>query len=303
MAYIPTFATEITDIVRNKSVNVELLNAFPDPVNNVITLITNTEYVITNSINFGINQIKIPDSGQITIRSVNSTANTITSELTGGLPFIFGSIARLDITNTVIISSTGDAECFDITAGTGLVPAVTLATMRVQGFSAIGTLDGASVFAENIGWLLNSGPLTLNNCAIAQVAEQSWGFHTGDHLVITGSLTAGFFNTLIGTPEAGASVFNISPTLTTNGMHIVNSFFIPFLGGDWFDPAGLDQTSALVRTFNNFNVPDSNFLPSTAYSDKIMRASDGTTMFGSDRNIMTDGADLEIFLNPYAGVI
>lgn len=254
-----TFSTVETDIARNNTVYAESSNAFPDPVSGVINLIDNTEYIITQSISLDA-FLNIPESGQITIRAINSTANTLT------IKGITGSIGRLDIILVAIISIDGLEDFLDISAGEGLVPVVTIDTCRIQGFASLGTLTGGNLFSENVGWLLNKGPLTLNNCAISQMAEQNWGFHTGDHIVITGTLTAGFFNTWIATPASGDSVFNISSSLTTLGISVINGFFVPFAGGDWFDPAGLDQTDTSVTALNNMNVINSNWIGSPGFT-------------------------------------
>lgn len=263
-----TFSTTITDVTRNNTVYVETLAGFPDPVANVITLVDDTHYILSKPINCELNQLKIPDGGSIQITTTNAVANSLQTELTGSTPFIFGTAARLEVKTLNILSNNSGGKCFEITGSPGTV---IFNDGTVQRFDEVGTFNGVNFFSENIGWVLNEAGLTFTECLILNIAEQAFGGHTGDHYTINTSLTNGFFDRILATPGSGDSVFNIDSGLTTNGINITDGAFNTGSGGDWFDPAGLDQTDIRIRSLNNLNVLDSYYISevSTTYTALI----------------------------------
>jgi len=267
MGNIDHFSTVERNLDDFDIVYVNSLNIFRDRTGNVINLENGKHYIYTKTVNHGEFQLKVPDNGSVQFSSLNILANTIETELTGTTPLFIGNIARVDIRDVNIVSLTGGGRCFDLSAGTGVVPILFFLQNRVQNFGALGTLDGINFASENVGWILNKDGFILNNMAIIQMAEQNFAFQGGDHLRINGSINDAFFDTLAANPASGDSVFNIDSGISiTTGIQIRNSNFNTSGGGDWFDPAGLDQTDIHVKSFNNVNVADSNTLASAGFT-------------------------------------
>jgi len=247
MSYIPNFATEVTNIARNKTVYVETINAFPDPVAGVITLEANTTYTFTNSVNTGTIEFIIPDDGNITLNTTNTVANNLISEITGSQVLFTGNIGRLAIQGLDLVSSSG-GQCFDLTAGAPIaVPNLFMTELRIVGFDVIGTIDGIGFFIENIAFIDNDDGITLNNVAAITTQELNFQTQGGDFITMTGTNFFALFGSIFGFPGSGNSVYNISSSVTsTLGIQMLGGFFFGVAGGTWFDAAGLDQTSPLV---------------------------------------------------------
>lgn len=281
-----TFGTVEKDVGRNNVIYVESLNGFPAPVNDVITLETGKEYIRTRPINFGINQIKIPDGGIVTISALNPTSNILLTELTGTTPLFFGNVGRFQIRDTLIISLSEAGAVFNIFADSDS-SFVVLENTATVGFNTIGTIDGVNLLSENAGWVGNKGGLTLNNIKIANVAEQQFAEeplavtkklitdllglsfvfnHEGDHYVITGTMERGFFQTILGSPSTGDAVFNIDSNAVIDSFNVSNGALNDSNGGTWFKVGGLDQTDPEILAFNNNNVTDSNWVGSTGFT-------------------------------------
>ena len=79
MTYDPTFSNRPEDVGRFKTVYVDSLQSFPASVSDVITLLDNVTYILTEPINFGTNQLSVPSGGTADIRSVNPRINTLTN--------------------------------------------------------------------------------------------------------------------------------------------------------------------------------------------------------------------------------
>lgn len=258
MSYAPTFSTEISDITRNNTVYVEMLNAFADPVAGKISLVNNAQYTITQSIDFDTDGLLLPDSSQITLTTINPTANIISSSLTGTDPFLSGSTARLALIEVTIISDTGAGVFHDIAAGVGIVPFVGIVNSRIQNFASIGTVDGGSFAGENVGYLLNDAGITFNDAIVVTMAEIAFFFQSGDHMTFTGTLVTGSFDKTLANPSTGDAVFNFDPGLDiTNKVTIRDSFFSTAAGGTLFAAGSLDQTDPKIVCFNNGNELDS----------------------------------------------
>lgn len=301
MGHKATFGTEARDISRNSTIYVESLNGFPDPVSDVITLVTGTHYILTKPINCGINQLKVPDDGVIQISASNPPINSLQTELTGVTPFIIGAITELNIFSVDIISLNSVATCFNLSAGAGS-PVFDLEDVTVEDFSSIGTLDGISFFSQHVDWVSNVAGLTLNNVPSANVTVQDFSTQTGDHYIITGTMTNGFFSRVSANPGAADSVFNIDSGVTTSGINIIDSQFDTAGGGSWFDAGGLDQTTPAITTLNNLNVIDSNTVGSISFTgNSTQTVLADTSTFVKVAGTYVDG-DLERFTS-LSGVI
>ena len=77
------------------------------------------------------------------------------------------------------------------------------------------------------------------------------------------------FGSIVSTPASGDSLFNIdASTNIILNMQFRNGQFNSALGGDWFDPAGKDQTDPKINVVQSYNVPSSHNITkvSTTYS-------------------------------------
>jgi len=270
MSYIPNFATEETNIARNKTVYVESLNVFPDPVSGKITLEADTTYTFTNSVNTGTIEFIIPDDSNITLNTTNTVANNLITEITGSQVLFSGKVARLAIQGLDLVSSFG-GQCFDLSAGIpAVVPNLFMTELRIVGFDDLGTIDGIGFFIENIAFIDNDDGITLNNVSAITTQELNFQNQTGDFFTLTGTLGFALFGSIFGFPSTGDSVYNISSSISTVlGIQMLGGFFVPFAGGDWFDPAGLDETSPLVNLRQIRLVPDSKIVGSFGFDNSV----------------------------------
>jgi hypothetical protein len=207
MTFYPTFSTRSRDAGRYRTLYVEGLNAFPDPVANVITLEANTTYIFSQAIDFGLNQIQIPTNGDVTLETTNPVSNTIATDLPASTPLFIGQIGRFALLG-LDVTSTNGCDLFDVTGGVGVLTNVFYENNRFLGFGSLGTIDGASVLAENSGYFNNGGGLTINNAPIIQMAEQNFVLQTGDHLIFTGTSAAVTLSDMVGSPSTGDQLFN-----------------------------------------------------------------------------------------------
>jgi len=314
VSFNPTFSTSVSDINRNRTVYAENLNAFPSPVSGVITLEDGVEYIRTQPINFGSNQIKTPTGGRVQLGALNSPSNIMLTELTGNTPLFIGDVNRLQIMNTILLSLNLGGNLFDISANT-INSVVVVNNSAFAGFNSLGILDGGNFDAENMGWLGFAKGLTLNDVNIVNIAEQQFNQvepttleaiieilgasfdpeNDGDHFIITGSLNKGIFNRIFASPITGSAVFNIDSAATIGSINITDSIFDPINGGDWFDPAGLDQTDPKVISLNNTNVIDSNWIGSLGFKENTTV----TTISTQDVYVDIDGTIVEVDLERF----
>ncbi len=281
MAYIPLRATEITDISRNGTVNVESINIFDDiRVGNVVTFIEDATYVWTKPVNTEELEFITTDVN-ITFTTTNPVSNTWTTEIASDKTLLSGAMGRIAI-DGLDVTSTNGGKFLDYTAGTGVIPILFMTGNRILGFDAIGDLDGVAFAAENTGYISNGAGWTMNDMTIISLAEQNFVLQTGDHVTLTGTLGSGFLNTILATPGSGDAVFNIDSSLTiTNEMLLSHSILVTSGGGTWFDSAGLDQFDVGMVAFHNINIPD---------SDRLVSKSADYTILKTDGTIKTTGS-------------
>lgn len=295
MSYHPTFSTRLGDIDRNNTVYAESLTAFPLPAASVIEMEDLTHYTLTKPVNGETNQLKISDNGTIQISTTNAVANVLSTDLTGTTPFFFGNITRLEIGNTNILSNNSAGHCFDLS--NNITPGfVFLDQASIQRFDSIGTIEGSSLSAENIGFVLNDAGITLNDMLFIVFRETSFAAQTGDHIILTGTLIGAIFDSNIATPSTGDALFNIDSGLAiTNKILIHNNLFSNAAGGTLFDPAGLDQTDPKVIAFNNGNEVDSNWIGSLGFEDNATV----TTISSIDTYVDISGTMTDVELERY----
>lgn len=265
MAYIPLNATEETDIPRNRTVNVESLNAFPAPVANIVRIddsVTAGEdvtYITTKPLDWGTLRLEIPDFGRVTFKSSNPTSNTWTYRGTGTEPFLFGEMARVSVESLLLQSANGGA-LFDFSTGF-----LALEKTNIQGFDTLGTLDGMSFQAENTSLLNNGNGLSASNMILMNMAEIELSGQTDDDITINGCLI-GLFTGIVGFPGPGLSIFNIESLGPFDSLTIVHGKKPIFFPGTWFNAAGIDQTDPRVDVFINQGVADSQSIASTGFT-------------------------------------
>jgi hypothetical protein len=270
MGHKPTYSTDVQDITRNNVVQVEDLNAFPESVAGIITLLTSTTYVLTKAIDFGILQLKIPDDGIVILKAENDFMNVMQSRLTGTTPFLIGSISRLEMRDISVVSLSGEGAGFDLTAGATQLtpPTFSLNRSTFTGFKKIGTMDGLTFLSENTGLINAELGITLKNMIVIKFEESILGITKGNQIILEGTLFGANFSGLVSTPSAGFSMFEISPSLfIISAMAIDLSIFISALGGTVFASPGLDQTDPKIRTFSNTGITDSFFKGSTGFTN------------------------------------
>ena len=257
MAYIPSFATEITNINRNDVVYAESVNAFPNPVAGVITTVDNATYIATKPITFNTDvRFEIPDAGTTSFQSVSSGINIFTSNLSGTIPFMSGDIARLNINDASFFSGTGTGKMFDLTSDSTPLFAFNHRNSLIRGFSSIGAFNGGNYFSENVAWILCGEGLTLTDMAIVTMAEQGFIQQTGDHITLDGTLVAANFDRVQAAPSSGDAIFNITATITDK-ITINDTLISNAAEGTLFAAGSKDQTHPQVIAFNNGNELDS----------------------------------------------
>ncbi len=262
-----TFSTTITDVGRNNTLYVESLNSFVDPVSDVITLQDFNHYIFTKPINTGTNQLEISDNGTVQFSTTNAVVNFLNTELTGTTPLFFGNIRRLIFANFNIISTVSGGHCFDLSKDvvTGFV---SLDQANIVGFDSIGTIEGSSLSAENMGLAFNGAGLTLKDMDFVVFREALFSGQTGDHIILTGTLIGAIFDSNIAEPASGDALFNIDSGITiTEKILIHNNLFDDASGGTLFDSGGLDQTDPKVIAFNNGNALDSYWVGSLGFKE------------------------------------
>jgi len=312
MSYRPTFATEMSNVDTNKTVYVESLNAFPDPIAGGITLEADTTYIWSKPVNTGTNEFVIPDDGNITLTTTNTVANNWVTEITTGQTLLSGNIGRMFHQGLDTVSLNG-GRCYDFSPGpgVGVIPNLFLSEIRIVGFDKIADMDGIALIAENNAYILNGAGFTLNDMSFLTLDEQNFVLQTGDHITMTGNLTGfAFIRTIVGTPSTGDAVLNLDSALNiTNFLQVSLSGFIDTGGGTFFDPAGLDGTDPKVRVLATERVLDSYWIGSTGFTGGTTETvlSDTSTFVKiagayvnrySERFIFSDGVGTYIGLGP-----
>jgi hypothetical protein len=246
-----TFSTTISDLDNNNVVYVESLNAFPAPVDNVITLL-NKKYEVTKPIDSGIYQIKIPTNGDVQIVSNFEPENNWTTALTGNTPLFIGDLARLQIQDIDFISSTGTSNLFNIVAVTAARAVVVHQRSFVDNFASLGTIDGATSINTNVVYSDCGAGIILNDSGAALGAGIVWDVvnfinQTGDHITVTGSADFVSFNVIGGAPSTGDQILNLDSATVTGTTNIGAILFDDSNGGT----TGLIKTYTSAQTLDN----------------------------------------------------
>lgn len=253
MSNIPLGATILSDIADFQEIKVSNINAFltVPPINNRLQLLANVAYDWTRPINLeGFDGFDIPTNGNFVWTTRNTNVNNLTFNGTGSL--FEGATGRFANLGVDTISTNGGV-CYDLTAGAGVFPLVFLKEMRVQGFTTVGILNGVSLGAENVGYVLNANGWEISDAAILQIAEQNWILHANDHYSLSGNIGSAFINTIVANPASGKAIFNIDSGITTDTIQITGGLMQTSGGGTMFAAGGIDQTDprVWVDTFAN----------------------------------------------------
>lgn len=263
MAYIPSFATEVSDIPRNNRVYVESVNAFPDPVDGVITPITNTNYIFTKSFSFGSNQIQIPTAGQVEFRGTSELLEPILSDVANGTPLFIGDLQRFVIREVDFLNTTGTGKFVDFKAIISPSPTALFRTFFVIGFDDLGTFDGIFVISNNVVFVNATKGLRIINPdskrAAVLINDMQFSNQQGTFLSIEDEMRFLSVDNIVGEPTTGDSLLFIDPDIVLlspdavaggGSATIINCAFTGVNGGNFLAPGSLDETDPRF-TFNN----------------------------------------------------
>lgn len=276
MTFRPRFGTDLTDIPRNKIVNVENVNAFPNRVGDVVTLENDTKYNFTKQVDLGDIEFVIPDNGNIEITSDNIIANTLSTDISSGTTLFTGDVARLIIRN-IDITFTSDGDLFNIQPTTSPLPLIQLQNGRFTGAGgSLGSITDALVLVREsalINW--SSGFVFDSNGIIdiigVAVIECNFVNVSGTQIVIEGAHSFVTIQNCLSRPTSGGAFLNLSSTLTkmqvTSDSIFVQNNTINIDGGGTFLEAGsLDSTEPGVSFVNNINTTESNIIASAFFT-------------------------------------
>lgn len=263
MAYLPLRATEETDILRNRVINVESLNAFPEPVNNIITLRNQTTYILTKPIDLGINQLEIPSAGSVSIVSSNAFVNNITTDITGNTPLIIGGPQRLRAVEINFTSTTGTSVFIDTDTTPSAVPSSVLVRRSfITNFASIGKIKGAVSLCDNVIFVNNAAGIILEDNGLIQGTGIVWNTvsfinQSGTHITATGTSDFLAFNEIIGAPSTGDQIYDLSGLTVTGTAEIGLTLFNDANGGTTGLIQTIDTDTTLENIFNEIEVDTS----------------------------------------------
>lgn len=255
MGHQERFSADSSDIARNKTIYVESLNSFPDPVGNVITLENETIYIFSKPINTGVLQFRIPDSGEVVFNTTNTLINDLTTELDSGTPLFIGDFVRLVIQDVNITNTTGDAVFIDSERILSPGSVVILQRMFIINFASIGTIDGSVSICDNVVFVSCGAGITLTDSGTALGTGIAWDAvnfinQSGDHITVTGTTNIISFDRIAGFPSTGDQLFNIDAVTVTGTLNIDQITFTNINGG----------TLGLQKTFTTDTVMDNKFV-------------------------------------------
>jgi len=270
MAKRNTFSTVATDVARNKIIYVETLNAFPDPVSEVITLPDNCPaYIWTRELNTKDIKVVIPDTAtaDVSFVALNGVANSWTTEITTGETLLSSDAGRRLSFDSLEVTSTNGGEFINIASSTGTRPLLAQSQQLISGFDKIGTINGMLVFSENIGYVNNADGLVYIDLSSVTLSEIIFALQFGNHITLQGDLDSGSFSNVEANPSTGDAVFDIDSGMTiTNKITIRDCPIYRGSGGTMFAVGSLDQTDPKVICFNNGNELDSYWVGSTGFT-------------------------------------
>jgi len=270
------FSNTLRDFARNGLAYAETTNAFPAPSGGIIELADNTEYIVSQLINFGTNKLKIPDNGQVVIRAANRLTSNIQTELTGLTPFIIGDVNRLLIED-IVIDSVNDAMFLDVETVTTPFGIVTLQRSRIQNFGSLGKITTTAfqtiamgLLNNDDGMIGNDDGFTLTDNTIISMEGTNFAAQGGDHITLKGDIgTARFFN-IAAAPSAGDAFFNLDYDTITD-LTVTQCPFDGSNGGTYLKATGKDQTEIATRFFGNVGAQDSYWVASYGFIDNEER--------------------------------
>lgn len=319
MAHIPLSGTVVRDITRNKIVNVESLNVFNEfTTGRTTTLPSGVTFDVTKDFDWEDRLFIFPTDE--TVAFSGSVTNGINTKISGTDVLFSGTPGRVDF-NTINIISENGGKCFDISAGVNVVPFLGLATARIQGFDAIGDLNGMSAGFENVAYIFNGAGWNMNDMGIIGMVEINFVFQTGDHITATGTSSNIFFRDILGNPSTGDQLFNFDGLTVTGNSSFINTIFTNVNGGTSGLIQAISSDTTLGNIFTDIRVdtasnvveielPDtSTRLPAIGYKifitdtgnaqtnniTVIPNASDGTTIQGVLKYGITQDNQITIF--------
>lgn len=267
MGSIPLGASVLTDIARNKTVNVESVNVFNDVrVGNIVKPISGTKYNFTKEVDLGQIQFVFENGSEAEFSSDNLISNTIISGLTGTDALFSGDVGRLIIRDVDITMS--DGRWFNINATTNIAPLVQVQNGIFQGGNDIGEIKGAlfllrqtGIFNWNNGIVLDDNGIVENTGV--QIQNTLFISVGGTQVTIRGDQSLIIVNANLTTPNNGESFLNLESNMVIleNGdidaLSVTNNVIDNVLGGGFLAAGSLDSTSPGTFFFNNNSSLDS----------------------------------------------
>lgn len=280
MGYSATFSTRIDDIARNRRVYVESLNAFPDPVANVITMESNVTYIITKSINLDSFQFKVPDAGSVEWQGATELINPLPTSIANGDALFIGDAQRLVIREVDFINLTGAGKFYGLATVTATSPTLVHRRSVVTGFAEIGTLEGVFNILTNVVYANNSGGLNITNpndkrSAILWDDISFVNQTSARYISISDNQRFLMSRNTVAEPSSGEFLFYLDSSLNIVGQSgqagqgtalFIDSGFSAANGGDFLDPAGKDETDAQLWFDNNTGAKRSYAISSTGFT-------------------------------------
>ena len=140
-AFITANITDrLTGTAATKQVDVFDMNDFPAPSGDIITLVTNTFYVVKAPLTTG-NRFVIPAGGTVDIAGVNEQNNTLTYTGTGVLFTSTAAIFRFATNFMQLRATMSGATVISLIGGTGTTSQVVMIRTGCVGFENPGTFQ------------------------------------------------------------------------------------------------------------------------------------------------------------------
>jgi len=291
MGHQEQFSTDTSSILASKTVNVTSLNVFDSiRVGNIITLVGDIGYNITNGFSWEDVEFVLDPTARITFMTTNTVANGINTEILPGRTLFSGELSRVAFEGVDLVSANG-GKCFDLTDAPNVFPLLVIEKCRIQGFDAVGNLNQVSLATENIGYVLNGDGWDIVDASILQISEQNFILSEGIGYKISGTtgsifcdtievaptttdvvfdvsgtIGGAFFDVTKVKPISGGSIFNIDSATTAQTFQINTGLLDDSAGGTMFKAGGLDQTSPFITVSRVANVLDSYWVGSTGFT-------------------------------------
>ena len=240
MGFNRTFSSRLEDLSTNNVIYADDVSVIP--FDGSAWRPINATYILTDTIDFGIYPVILPVNGQVQFRSANRNANQILTSVPNGTALFQGTeVDRFQLSEVDVVSQVG-GDLFDLKGSAVANTAVEFFQSTATAFTNIGVIDTFNLLTvRNINFTSCSGPLSCNDVNFYFFFSVGFNAQDGDGVVIAGSTLLGSFQGIAGAPTAGESLFNIDSAISiTNVLSFFQCSFIN-LGGDFFDPAGLDE--------------------------------------------------------------